>query len=192
MTCQIHWSTPQDDAETLLRIRPLREQWEARGPGVLGRLKTILPWLKLPREVTVRLINPVVGGAGRVLSSTEIEFEAVLANPWPMLPEVVRLGWLIACMELGEDKREPIGLMPAVVSAAEYVELARLDETSLTCALQHWCGGAEVGGSEVGGSEVGGSEVGGDVTSSSLLNWWESNKEEVHDLAGWRAALDQF
>lgn len=178
MACKIHWSTPDDDAETLLRIRPLREQWEARGPGLLGRLQSRLPWLKLPDDVTVHLINPVVGGAGYVRSDTEIEFEAVLANPWPMLPEVARLGWLIACLNPTESEREPIGLIPAIISAAEYVELARLDDSAIECALLHWFGETD--------------HLVDQLTAGSLLIWWESNQEEVRDLAGWRTALDQF
>lgn len=177
MTCRLQWSLPADDAETQLRIRPLREQWEARGPGLLGRLRTILPWLEFPHEVTVWLINPKVGGAGRILSPSEIEFEAVLANPWPMLPEVVRMAWLIACSSISDDHRAAIGIIPAVVAAAEYVELARLDGTTIECALQHWH--LEANPAK-------------DVSSAALMNWWEGNRSKVTDAAGWREALDRF
>lgn len=145
MTRELIWSIPNDDEETVLRIRPLREHWEARGPGLLGHLSNTLPWLPIAPTATVHLLKPRVGGAGRVVSPNEIEFEAVLANPWPMLPEVVRLGWLLACaacLELPLSERQSrvneLALVPAVIASAEYVELASLNEPTLECAINHW------------------------------------------------------
>lgn len=167
-TCKLNWQTANDE-EIALRIRPLREHWEARGPGLLGRLRTLLPFLDIPNEVTVHLIQPKVGGAGRVISRGEIEFEAVLANPWPMLPEVVRLGWLIACSAFEAGERESLALIPPTIEAAEYVELARLDATTLGCAVSHWnCL---------------------EIHPNELLQWWSLSAERSQQESEWREAL---
>lgn len=157
------WDTANDE-EITLRIRPLREHWEARGPGLLGRLGTLLPWLDIPNEVTVHLVQPKVGGAGRVISRGELEFEAVLANAWPMLPEVVRLGWLVACSAFEANEQESLALIPPTIEAAEHVELARLDPTTVECAVKQW-----------GSFET---------ESTALLDWWEKNAREVQTDAG--------
>ena len=170
-TYKLHWDTA-DDEEITLRIRPLREHWEARGPGLLGRLRMLLPWLDIPTEVTVRLIQPKVGGAGRVLSRGNIEFEAVLANALPMLPEVVRLGWLIACSALETDEQESLALIPPTIVAAEYVELARFDETTVASAVNHWdCL---------------------EMDPTKLLHWWTQHAEQAKEEASWKDAIRQL
>ena len=179
MTCTLNWLIPEDDAELQLRLRPLREHWEARGPGMLGRVGDLLPWLDIPSQVTVRLINPQVGGAGRVLDSGEIEFEAVLANPLPFLPEVVRLSWLIATSVIptqangtqptADSWRTTVSLIPAVLEAAEFVDLARCDEVTVNCALENWGDFSEL------------------TMAANLLSIWHSLNLPVNQQA-WLAA----
>ena len=176
MVCEVNWVVEESERELALRLRPLREHWEARGPGLLGHLRGTLPWLKAKPEVSVHLVTPRTGG-GRIVALTEIEFEAVLANPFPMLPEVVRLGWLIGSLGLQDvdfnsTSIPQAALIPAAILAAEYVELATLDQPTVECALLNW--GAF------------------DVSAKQLYGWWESVRDEVHTLDGWRAAIDRF
>ena len=83
--------------ELPLRLEPLRSQWEARGPGLLFGVRrlTSVDWL-VP-SANVVLLPPVLGGAGQAHPTYNVvTFEAVLANPISRLPEVLRLGWLLA------------------------------------------------------------------------------------------------
>ena len=67
--------------------------------------------------------------------------EAVLANPRFELPEVVRLGWLLAMLNfdlaryrdpLSDAERVlPLAMIPPVLAAAAEVELTRFDPATL-------------------------------------------------------------
>ncbi len=183
MTCKLNWLIPEDAAELRLRLRPLREHWEARGPGMLGRLGDLLPWLEMPAKVSVRLINPQVGGAGRVLDTGEIEFEAVLANPLPFLPEVVRLAWLITSVAVPTQTigsqftpnswQTTVSLIPAVLESAEFVDLARCDAETVNCALENWGDFSEL------------------TTASKLLSNWQSLGLPASQET-WRAASSRL
>ena len=137
MTCQLIWELDKDDPEIALRLRPLREHWEARGPGLLTHIRSHFPWLEIPDQVVVQLVSPHNGGAGKILSHEKIQFEAVLFNPLPQLPEVVRLSWLCSCLGLG-GHRESVAVIPLVIQAAQHVELATADESTIQCALNNW------------------------------------------------------
>lgn len=142
---------PDLKEELRLRIQPLAEQWEARGPGLLktiGRLTD--PALVGERAEIVPLV-PILGGEGRAYPEYKIvAIEAVLANSMAELPETVRLAWLVAQLNLdsprfsgrASDIRRigPLALLPPILTAAEDVELARLDLPTLTMAVAAWCG----------------------------------------------------
>ena len=137
--------------EVTLRVRPLREQWEARGPGLL---RSIAHWTDprlLVAEADVVLVQPSLGGGGSAhLPFNNVHMEAMLTNPVPELPEILRLGWLLAQLNLDlpifsdniHGKRLPhiaeLAMLPVTLKAAEDVELARLDETTLNLALNSW------------------------------------------------------
>ncbi len=137
--------------ELAVRSRPLREQWEARGPGLLRQIQMLSDEAFLVSAAEVVLVAPIVGGHGRAhLSHNRILFEAVLANPHPQLPETLRLGWLLSQLNIDVPRysdsisAERVSLvaslatLPLVLSAAETVELARLDAETLQAALQCW------------------------------------------------------
>jgi hypothetical protein len=134
-----------------------------------------LSWLRIPEQIDVHLVNPTKGGAGRLLSSTEIEFEAVLANPLPQLPEVARLGWLCACLASTGSPKANVTLIPAIIAAAEHVELARLDESSIQCALQHWI-----------------SDEPSLASGQQLFQWWNKVGSAALDQVAWAAAIEQL
>ena len=88
--------------ELELRVKPLREQWEARGPGLLTLVgQQTHPQMIVP-NADVILVQPVLGGTGYAhLPYNSVTIEAVLANPHVQLPEVLRLGWMLA--QLNQD-----------------------------------------------------------------------------------------
>jgi hypothetical protein len=142
---------PQALAELELRAVPLREQWEARGPGLLAQLKRQLGSEVLVDAADVILVQPVLGGGGvSHVAMNRISFEAVLANPVAELPEITRLGWLLAQLHLDlplvqgqmtASRALEVGaaaLVPAILAAAQEVELIGSAEKLLPRALELW------------------------------------------------------
>jgi hypothetical protein len=139
-----------------LRERPLREQWESRGPGLLRRARRVAGADLTKLEADVALVEPCLGGGGEVHSEFRlVRLEAVLANPQSALPEPVRLAWLLfrlaaectdgALAKSPSPQRRLIALaaVPLVLEAAEYVEWSRCDPATLQLALDSWLQSAD-------------------------------------------------
>lgn len=129
---------PRLEAELELRSRPLREQWEACGPGLFReacrRLQITAPSLR----ATVLPVYPVLGGGGGLQGDgSGVWIEAVLTNPYPQLPEFVRLAWLLMRL-VTHDQYAPAEVIPSVLMAAEEVEAACCDPLTLKLAHQAW------------------------------------------------------
>jgi hypothetical protein len=142
---------PDVTDQLALRGEPLRQQWDARGPGMLLHFGRITDELLVPTEAQVALVYPVLGGGGLAhLPFNSVRIEAVLANPLPGLPEVVRLAWLLCQLQLDVPiHSEPVprqrlpyvarlAVLPGVLEAAEYVELVRDAASLLPFALSAW------------------------------------------------------
>lgn len=142
---------PNFDDEMELRSRPLMEQWEARGPGLLRQIALLTEERLLAQAADVILVHPVFGGAGEAhLANNSVRIEAVLANPHAELPEVVRLGWLLAQVQIDlpvwsenvhADRLPHIArfaTLPAALKAAEEVELARFTPELVSKAIFAW------------------------------------------------------
>lgn len=139
-------------AETLrLRERPLREQWEARGNGLLRQIAAMTDERLIAESATVVLIHPALGGGGDAhLQQNAVTFEAVLTNPVSQLPEVVRLAWLLAQLQCDlpafadhvNAQRLPhvaaFALLPAVLQAAANVELGEFSAAQIARAIAAW------------------------------------------------------
>jgi hypothetical protein len=134
-----------------LRGDPLRQQWEARGPGMLLHFGRLTEESLVPKEAQVALVYPVLGGDGVAhLHFNSVRIEAVLANPLAELPEVVRLAWLISQLHLDlpihgeriERSRLPhvarLATLPGILEAANYVELVQDAAALLPFALSAW------------------------------------------------------
>jgi hypothetical protein len=144
-------AVPNVVEELELRARPLREQWDARGPGLLTAVGEVTePELIVPQGC-VGLVHPVLGGGGASYPDfNAIIWEAVLSNPIPELPEVVRVGWLLAQLNLelpryqGDLQRERAielgrwAMLPATLAAAEELELVKFDENTMRQAVKVW------------------------------------------------------
>jgi hypothetical protein len=137
--------------ELAVRVRPLRDQWEARGPGLVHSIaRWTDPRLVTP-EANVVLVHPSLGGGGSAhLPYNNVHIEGVLTNPVPELPEILRLGWLLSQLNLDlpmfsetiHGKRLPhvaeLAMLPVTLKAADDVELTTLTPETLDLALRSW------------------------------------------------------
>lgn len=134
-----------------LRVRPLQEQWQARGPGLLRLLAKQTDEKLLPEAAQVALMHPAFGGGGIAhLEQNVVCLEAMLANPYPEAPEVVRLAWLIGQLNcdlplfsegIPADRLPRVAalaLVPPILAAAEEVELVRNSPELISALLTKW------------------------------------------------------
>jgi hypothetical protein len=142
---------PQLDQELRLRAQPMQQQWDARGPGLLRQMAMRIDENLLVPHVEIALVHPVLGGGGEAhLLYDNLRLEAMLFHPVPELPEPLRLAWLIAQLNqelpgyseainpLRIHDLASVALIPAALMAADYVDLAHFDESTLARALQVW------------------------------------------------------
>ena len=139
---QITWSPTLSD-ELSLRIGPLRQAWEAYGPGLLKGIAAKVGAGVLVDAATIVPIAPEHGGGGEIDAARRIvKIEAVLTNPHPQLPEVVRMAWLLAHLGIDDEASRmrawSLALAAVVLSAAEGVELAHCKLVPLTHAIIAW------------------------------------------------------
>lgn len=142
---------PEIVDELALRARPLQQQWSARGPGLMKELARLTAENFVASAAEIMLVMPWIGGAGRADSkNNRVLIEAVLANPHADLPETLRLGWLLA--QLNVDLPEyaeaiPTGrckyfaklaAVPAILAAAETVEWSSCSAATIERALECW------------------------------------------------------
>jgi len=162
---------PQLVEELAVRGRPLREQWEARGPGLLKAMARLVgdeAFLASAAEIV--LVAPLVGGHGQAhLQSNQVTFEAVLANPHAELPEILRLGWLLGQLNFDLPRFSDsipgsrleyvasLAALPLVLAAAEEVELVSSASDMLAQTLECWHQPIE--------------------TSECLPDWWQTYYE---------------
>ena len=173
-----------------LRIGPLQEAWEARGPGLLAMIKRSTADDFLVESAGIVLVQPVVGGDGLAhLYTNRVHIEAVLTNIEPRLPETLRLAWLLGQLNLDRPiysdrvhghalgEVAELALMPVVLAAAEEVELARLSVDTLQLALTQWTRTPSARSQSL---------------SDTLMAWWETAVEGQWDWNARLAALSQM
>lgn len=168
---------PELTEQLALRAQPLREQWDARGAGLFRSLAHLTEPGLLVEQADVILVQPVLGGGGMPqVAYNSVRLEAVLTNPQPELPELLRLAWLVAQLNLdlpiyrellpsasAAKECTPadvcgLAMLPPILSAAEDVELARFEPSTARRALSGWCGRS---------SNV-------DSIATTLVAWWET------------------
>lgn len=175
--------------ELSLRGGPLREQWEARGPGLLAAIGRQTEPSLLAEGAEVVLVYPALGGAGAAhLAYNKATLEAVLTNPFGDLPETVRLGWLLSTLNhdlpryaetVGRDRLATLArlsMLPAALAAAVDVELIAGEPPSLARALGGWRLAAE----------------GVDTLAETLDGWWSTYQETRPPWNVALAALDRL
>ncbi len=131
-------TNPRVADELELRKPVLREQWEAFGPGLMQAIGRTANFGSIAPQAVVVLVHPYLGGGGQAFAMHGVvAFEAVLANPLPELPEVVRLAWLLSQLNL-ETRRDPAAMIPTAVAAAADLGLAKCDHETLELARRNW------------------------------------------------------
>ncbi len=147
----VRQSFPKLVEELSLRIKPLREHWEARGPGLLRSIVRLTDERVLVSNAEVIVVHPAIGGAGVAhLIYNSIRIEGLLANPIVQLPETLRLGWLLAQLNsdlpvfsdaIHGDRLSAVAEMAflaVVIKAAEDVEWAEFSSDNIQLALDAW------------------------------------------------------
>ena len=77
-----------DAMATRVRSGPLRELWEARGPGLLAAIGRATERTLLVERAVALPVQPICGGGGDAYPAQgSIAIEAVLANPIPSCPK---------------------------------------------------------------------------------------------------------
>lgn len=141
---------PQLEEQLAHRVRPLREQWEARGPGLLKRVGELIDAALLVEEAEVIVVHPACGGGGAPHPLyNSVRIEGVLANPNPALPEPLRLGWALCQLQcdlplfserIPQQRREFTyrwALLPGLLKAGADVEMLP-GTVSLATAAEAW------------------------------------------------------
>jgi len=137
--------------ELAVRCGPLREQWEARGPGMLREIARLTEAEVIPQAAEIILVAPYAGGCGLAHArQNRVTLEGVLFHPLPSLPEPVRLAWLLAQLNsdlprygdlLSADRASVVlaaAMAAPTLAAAQEVELATCDEMTLATAFDAW------------------------------------------------------
>ena len=182
--------------ELALRAGPLRQLWDERGPGMMAAVGRWTDANFVVSRADVVLVHPALGGDGVAhLPYNSVRLEAVLANPTPELPEVVRLGWLLSMLNFNlpiysesiPPARWPflaaVALVPIALASAGEVDWASGAEPAIRLALEKWhvLGMAVAGGNERAGNDV-----------EALLSWWRTYQDTRPRWPVALAALDQM
>lgn len=171
--------------EIALREAPLREQWEAYGPGLWNQLGQWIEPSLLVEQAEVYLVMPAIGGFGWPhLQTNRCHIEAVLTNSHPQITEVMRLCWLLSQLdferprysELINSRRlrkvSGLAMLPPLMNAAEELGLCRFSAESLLTAITLW--------------KIESNSNRTTALSEVLMVWWETFRSGQID---WSVAL---
>ena len=131
----------------------------------------------------VIVVHPATGGGGAAhLMYNSARIEALPVDPVPQLPELLRLAWLLAQLNIDlpvfseriHAQRRPLvaalAMLPVTLAAAEGMDLLRCDRPTIDVALSAW---------RVSGPP--------DVDLGEVLTaWWQSY---VESPPAWHVAL---
>ena len=160
--------------ELQLRFGPIRELAESYLPGLLRMIERVASPLLIPERARVVVVPPYRGGYSRSFPvSNTILWEGLLVNVQPQLPEVLRLCWSIAQLNLevpalvGELSRGAAcaagawALIPLTLHAGSELELCRCDQATVQLAAETW-------------QPRQWNDLSIAQASASVWNWWET------------------
>jgi len=166
---------PKIADELPLRLGPIRELAESYLPGLLHTLSRIGDQQLLPSRARIVVIPPFEGGLSRSFPlNNTVLWEGLLANVEPRLPEVLRLCWAIAQLNLempcliGNTSTELAcragswGMIPLALHAGSELELCRCDHDTAQLAAMTWL------------PEPWNESLSTESTMSIVWNWWET------------------
>lgn len=162
-----------------LRARPLREQWETYGAGLIREVARSIwgekaPARWLPSRVDALLVQPIRGGDGGFdAQRNRIWVEAMLTDADPAVPEVLRVAWLITRLTIEAYIRKEsddalagswsLVSVPLVLEAGRELGILREDELPLVQAMNLW-------------------HFGDRTTAETLRQWWEKYRDSPTPL----------
>lgn len=191
VTATFEAQQPRFQHQMQLREAPLREQWEAFGPGIWSQLGALLEPGLFVEQAEVYLVSPVVGGFGWAqLHTNRCQIEAVLTNANSQVTEVMRLAWLLGQLDFERPRysdlinamrlRRVAGLamLPPVLMAAEELGLCTLNPSTLYQAIELWR-------IEPPGNKA-------EALAEVLMIWWETFRSGKTDWAVALTGLDRM
>lgn len=162
-----------------LRAQPLRSQWDTYGPGLVREVGRRI-WGDQPpsrwsqTRIDALLVQPIRGGDGGYdADQKRIWMEAMLTDVDPMVPEVLRMVWLITRLTVDlyirENADDSLGsswalvTVPLVLEAGAELEIIRTERLPIDRAMQLW---------HFGDPEV----------AEKLAAWWEQHRDSAMPL----------
>lgn len=138
-----------------LRGRPLRDRWDTFGPGCLREIERLVwrsspPGDWWPPRVTGFLVQPIRGGDGDWDGpGGRFWMEAMLTDADPIVPEVLRVAWLVCSVAIENHCRSRSGetnlmsawklaSVPIALQAGRAVELVAADSLPIDRAMAQW------------------------------------------------------
>ena len=182
---------PNFESEMHLREEPLRQQWEAYGPGLLRLMAEFSQATLMVEQAQVILVQPVVGGDGMPhLTTNRCHIEAVLTNVDPRLHETLRLAWLLSQLNLERPAFSQaisafrllhiagLAMLAPTLKAAQELDLCAFDADTLQEALRLW--------------RIAPPDHDRQHLAHVLLSWWETVETDRPDWAVAMAGLDRL
>lgn len=167
----------------------LREQWSSLGLATLSAIARRTDTNVVVPAADVILVWPACGGDGAAhLVYNNVRLEAVAADPVAELPEVLRLAWLVAQLNLevpifseGIPPRNlpmvaACAMVPPALAAAGELDLVSAPDDALPMALERW---------RVAGT------TGGDL-APVISDWWQTYLDTQPAWPIALAALDRM
>jgi hypothetical protein len=176
---------PDFERNIRLRTEPLRQQWEAYGPGLLVLIGQSTDEAAMAERAEVLLVEPCLGGGGfSHLSTNRCHIEAVLTNVDPQLTETLRLAWLLTQLEFERPAysdwinafrlRKIAGLatLPPTLRAGQELGICDFSPTTVQNAIELW--------------RIAGPGEQPAVLREIVMTWWETVEASQPE---WRIAL---
>lgn len=168
---------------------PLQMAWNLHGPGLLTRVTELTEPGLLVEEAVVYLLPPIAegGGAAPHLPYNAVRIELTEGED-PGLPEVVRLAWLLAQLNLDLpryreglslerlDQTTGLAMLPVALSAGEHLKLTSCTPGTITRAVRAWLADDDRAG----------------ALSEVVAPWWEAYQAQRPPWAAALAALERL
>ncbi len=175
--------------ELLDMVRPLESEWSKLGKAILGRVGQLTDERLIAARADVIVVYPATGSGWQA----HLDYNSVRVEPVPIdssdeLPQVVRLAWLLAQLNVDlpvfseripGGHRPPIAalaMLPAALSAAAGLELASCDLPTIRTAIENWQ--IEVASEH--------------DTAETVFDWWETYQASKPPTSVALAALHQM
>ena len=175
--------------ELLSLAGPLEREWNKMGPTILGQVGQLIDERLIVPRADVIVVYPATGSGWQAhLDYNSVRIEPVPIDPADELPQIVRLAWLLAQLNVDLpvfSERIPAGyrsaigalaMLPPVLTAAAGLGLAQCDPPTIRGAFDAW--------------QV---DVKSNVdTAEAVVDWWETYRASRPPVNVALASLQQM